>query len=110
MDMDVMIVCSCNVIKKAEIEEVVHGFLEDDAWQLVTIGMVYRAMAMRGKCCGCFPNAISIIVDAVESWHLVNNTPSAKIIPFIQQTRKTLEAQDRLRRDKREKVRSSRAA
>ncbi len=93
-----MIVCSCNIISKSEIEEVVHGFLDEDAWQLITVGKVYHAMIKRGKCCGCFPNAISIIVEAVENWHRQNDTPDAEIIPFLQRTRKLLESQDAVRR------------
>ncbi|MEM7461137.1 MAG: (2Fe-2S)-binding protein [Pseudomonadota bacterium] len=93
-----MIVCSCNIISKSEIEEVVHGFLDEDAWQLITVGKVYHAMIKRGKCCGCFPNAIAIIVESVESWHRQKETPDAEIIPFLQRTRKLLESQDAARR------------
>lgn len=93
-----MIVCHCNVITRAEIEEVVHGFLEQDAWQLVTVGMVYHAMEKRGKCCGCFPNAIAIIVGAVENWHRRNDTAEAQIISLVERTRQHLLVQDRMRR------------
>ena len=82
-----MIVCSCNVVTKQDIEEVVRGFLEKDAWQLITVGMVYHAMKKRGKCCGCFPNAISIIVQFSERWHLENDTPPAKIISLVERIR-----------------------
>lgn len=78
-----MIVCSCNVITKSEIEAVICDFLEQDAWQLITVGMVYHAMQKRGKCCGCFPNAIGIIVDCTERWHRENDSPEAEILPFI---------------------------
>lgn len=82
-----MIVCSCNLVTKQDIEEVVRDFLEADAWQLITVGMVYHAVKKRGKCCGCFPNAISIIVDFSERWHLENETPQAQIIPFVERIR-----------------------
>ncbi|MEM8541080.1 MAG: (2Fe-2S)-binding protein [Pseudomonadota bacterium] len=82
-----MIVCSCNIITKHEIEEVVRGFLEQDRWQLITVGMVYHAMRKRGKCCGCFPNAIGIIVDFGEKWHRENNTPQAQILSFVERMR-----------------------
>jgi hypothetical protein len=82
-----MIVCSCNVIMKKEIEEVITGLLEKDAWQLITPGVVYHAMKQRGRCCGCFPNVISIIVGMTERYHRELETPEAEIIPFIQKIR-----------------------
>ena len=82
-----MIVCSCNVIMKKEIEEVIVNLLDKDAWQLVTPGVVYHAMKQRGRCCGCFPNVISIIVETTERYHREIETPDDKIIPFIQKIR-----------------------
>jgi hypothetical protein len=82
-----MIVCSCNVIMKKEIEEVITGLLEKDAWQLITPGVVYHAMKQRGRCCGCFPNVIAIIVETTERFHRGLETPEAEIIPFIQKIR-----------------------
>ena len=82
-----MIVCSCNVIMKKEIEGVVTDLLDQDAWQLITPGVVYHAMKKRGRCCGCFPNVISIIVDVTERYHRDLETPDEKILPFIQKIR-----------------------
>lgn len=82
-----MIVCSCNVIMRREIEEVIIGLLDKDAWQLITPGVVYHAMKQRGRCCGCFPNVISIIVELTERYHRELDTPEAEIIPFIQKIR-----------------------
>ncbi|MDZ7824044.1 MAG: (2Fe-2S)-binding protein [Ahrensia sp.] len=67
-----------------------HDFLDVDAWQLITVGMVYHAMEKRGKCCRCFPNAIAIIVDCVEAWHRKNDTPEAEVLIFVAKTRDTL--------------------
>lgn len=78
-----MIVCSCNVITDREIKEVIIGFLEQDAWQLITPGKIYHAMAQRGRCCGCFPGVIDIIIATTEAWHRDKQTPEAQIIPFI---------------------------
>lgn len=78
-----MLVCSCNFISKAEIEEVVVEFLDQDRWRLITPGKVYSALSKRGKCCGCFPNVISIIVEASTDYHRKLATPETKIIPFI---------------------------
>ncbi|MEN0000186.1 MAG: (2Fe-2S)-binding protein [Pseudomonadota bacterium] len=82
-----MIVCSCNVVTKQEIADVVRDFLREDEWQLITIGMVYHAMAVRGKCCGCFPNAIDIIIDVSEQWHRSHARDEATIIPFVTRIR-----------------------
>lgn len=78
-----MIVCSCNYITKNDIEGVVRDFLNDDAWQLITIGMVYHALTKRGKCCGCFPNAIKVIVDVSAQWHREQQSPEAEIINLL---------------------------
>ncbi|WP_193177060.1 (2Fe-2S)-binding protein [Oricola nitratireducens] len=82
-----MIVCSCNVIMKKEIEEVIYRLLDEDAWRLITPGVVYHAMKMRGRCCGCFPNVISIIIEASERYHRERRTPDEQIVPFIQKIR-----------------------
>ena len=82
-----MIVCSCNVITRQDIEAVVRGFLEVDEWQLVTAGMVYHAMEKRGKCCGCFPGAINVIVETVQAFHDAAQTPDQDLIPFVRRIR-----------------------
>lgn len=82
-----MIVCSCNVIMKTEIEEAIISLLEKDAWQLITPGVVYHSLRQRGRCCGCFPNVTAIIVATTERYHRERETPEAEIIPFIQKIR-----------------------
>ncbi|MGI9374035.1 MAG: (2Fe-2S)-binding protein [Hyphomicrobiales bacterium] len=82
-----MIVCSCNVVTDNEIRDVITSFLDEDEWQLVTPGKVYHAMAQRGRCCGCFPGVIDIIVSTTEVYHRRKQTPDAQIIPFIQKIR-----------------------
>ncbi|MEQ8400200.1 MAG: (2Fe-2S)-binding protein [Roseitalea porphyridii] len=93
-----MIVCSCNVIARAEIEAVIESFLECDEWQLITPGMVYHAMARRGKCCGCFPRVIDMIVEASEAYHRRKATPEDKIIPFIRRIREEHDRCETVRR------------
>lgn len=82
-----MIVCSCNVIMLREIEDVITGFLHADEWQLITPGMVYHAMAKRGKCCSCFPRVIDTIISVSEAYHRRKATPEDKIVPFIARIR-----------------------
>ncbi|MCB1386868.1 MAG: (2Fe-2S)-binding protein [Nitratireductor sp.] len=105
-----MIVCQCNIITRSEIEEVVHGFLDQDAWQLITVGKVYHAMEKRGKCCGCFPNAIAIIVECVEAWHRRHETPEAELLVFVARTRDVLGRQEKQRAEARSAVSARRAA
>ena len=92
-----MLVCSCNVISKSVVEEVIRGFLNDDPWQLITPGKVYHAMKKRGQCCGCFPNIINIIVAEIETFHHKAQTPIAEILPFIAKLRSEYERTQAIR-------------
>lgn len=78
-----MLICSCNIIAKREIEDVVRKFLAEDPWHLITPIKVYHEMEKRGRCCGCFPNVINIIVSETEMYHRDASTPDAVILPFI---------------------------
>jgi len=78
-----MLVCSCNVIDQAEIEQVITELLDEDCWRLIVPGQVYHAMNKRGKCCGCFPNVVGIIVRVTEAYHREQETAEAEIISFI---------------------------
>ncbi|MEM1376529.1 MAG: (2Fe-2S)-binding protein [Pseudomonadota bacterium] len=82
-----MIVCSCNSITKKSIEAVVHEFLDEDAWRLITVGMVYHALEKRGQCCGCFPNAIDVIVKATDAWHRQREFDEDVVVAFVQKIR-----------------------
>jgi hypothetical protein len=72
---------------RKEIEKAVTALLDKDAWQLITPGVVYHAMKQRGRCCGCFPEVISIIVETTERYHRERETPDEQIRPFIQKIR-----------------------
>ena len=78
-----MIVCSCNIISKKDIEEVIVDFLNVDQWQLITPGKVYQAMSARGKCCGCFPGVIDIIVKTTEQYHTLMESPAPKVVDLL---------------------------
>ena len=78
-----MLVCSCNVITKAEITQVITDLLDEDCWRLIVPVQVYHAMNKRGKCCGCFPNVVDIIVSVTEAYHREQETSEAEIISFI---------------------------
>ena len=65
-----MLVCHCNIITEKEIEDVVRSFLHDDPWAIVVPAKVYHEMGRRGRCCGCFPNVVDIIIRVTEDYHL----------------------------------------
>lgn len=75
-----MIVCHCNVITDRDIRSAVRTLLDADPHRLLTPGLVYRTLGRKGKCCGCFPNAIAVIrAAAIEFGATVaeDDTPAA---------------------------------
>ena len=74
-----MIVCHCNVITDADIRSAVADLLAADPHRLLTPGLVYATLGKRGKCCGCFPNAIAVIRRAADAFggRLVEEPPAA---------------------------------
>ncbi|WP_181702998.1 (2Fe-2S)-binding protein [Chthonobacter albigriseus] len=62
-----MIVCHCNVITSADIHSAVDELLSADPLRVITPGLVYMTLGKRGRCCGCFPNAITVINDYVDA-------------------------------------------
>jgi bacterioferritin-associated ferredoxin len=61
-----VIVCHCNVITEEAIRAAVDALLDEDPLRVVTPGLVYMTLGKRGRCCGCFPNAISVIASQVD--------------------------------------------
>ncbi len=78
-----MIVCSCNFVSTKDIEQVVVDFLNADEWQLITPGKVFQAMSARGKCCGCFPGVIDIIVATTQAYHAQMQSPEPKVVELL---------------------------
>ena len=58
-----MIVCSCNIITRREIEAVIEEILAEDAYAVLTPGLLYHRLGRRGRCCGCFPLVSEILVE-----------------------------------------------
>ena len=58
-----MIVCSCNIITRREIEIVIERLLEADPYAVLTPNLIYHRLGRRGRCCGCFPLASRILVE-----------------------------------------------
>jgi bacterioferritin-associated ferredoxin len=82
-----MLVCSCNIITEKEIRDVIVSFLDEDCWQLIVPGKVYHAMEKRGRCCGCFPNVVDIIVKTTREYHATRQSEGEKVVDFMERLR-----------------------
>lgn len=78
-----MIVCSCNLITEREISQVVTDLLNEDPWRLIVPVQVYHAMRKRGRCCGCFPRVVDLIVETTEAFHRRREMPDCEIVAII---------------------------
>jgi bacterioferritin-associated ferredoxin len=58
-----MIVCSCNIITRREVEAVIEEILAEDLYAVLTPNLLYHRLGRRGKCCGCFPHVTEILVE-----------------------------------------------
>lgn len=99
-----MLVCSCNFITDKEIRDVINEFLEQDCWQLIVPAKVYHAMNKRGRCCGCFPNVVDLIVSTTQEFHRKRNFGDEKVVDFLERLRAFEEEQKnalRMRRNER---------
>jgi bacterioferritin-associated ferredoxin len=57
-----MIVCSCNIITRRDIEAVIEEILIADPYAVLTPGLLYHRLGRRGKCGGCFPHVSEVLV------------------------------------------------
>lgn len=78
-----MLVCSCNIITESDIKSVIEDMLRQDPWQLIVPVQVYHEMGKRGRCCGCFPRLVDLIVETSEAFHRNLNSEEDKIVQFI---------------------------
>lgn len=78
-----MLVCHCNLISESEIEDAIKGLLAEEEWRLIVPVQVYREMDKRGRCCGCFPNVVSIIIRVTEAWHREKAHPESEVVDFV---------------------------
>lgn len=62
-----MIVCHCNVIKRAEIVQATRDMLAADPAASLEPQSVYKELKRRGRCCGCFPTVRAIVLEVLES-------------------------------------------
>lgn len=80
---DEMLVCSCNFITDKDIEDTIVSLLDEDCWQLIVPAKVYHAMEKRGRCCGCFPNVVDIIIRTTEAYHAQRDSTEAEVFDFM---------------------------
>ncbi|HCL65826.1 MAG TPA: (2Fe-2S)-binding protein [Rhizobium sp.] len=78
-----MLVCSCNYITDKEIKDVINQLLDEDCWQLIVPAKVYHAMAKRGRCCGCFPTVVDLIISTTEEYHAGRHSTEVEVVDFI---------------------------
>ncbi|MCB1418789.1 MAG: (2Fe-2S)-binding protein [Notoacmeibacter sp.] len=98
-----MLICQCNLITDREIETVVRDLLEEDEWRFIAPVQVYHAMEKRGRCCGCFPGVVDIIVRVTEAWHREKARPDAEVISLVERLRDEHARQEQERRRMRER-------
>ena len=67
-----MIVCHCNVLTSQAILAAIDTLLEEDPYRLITPGLVYRHLGKRGKCGGCLPQTIGLILRRLEEFQTRN--------------------------------------
>jgi hypothetical protein len=41
-------------------------------------------MQKRGRCCGCFPNVVDLIVKTTEEYHAVRQSQGDDVVVFIE--------------------------
>lgn len=97
-----MLVCSCNFISDREIRDTITSMLDEDCWQLIVPLKVYRAMEKRGRCCGCFPNVVDIIVETTEAYHHARQSPQDQVVTYLDRIRNFREEARRLEYERRQ--------
>ena len=78
-----MLVCSCNFLTRQEIHDTIWKMLDEDCWQLIVPGKLYHAMNIKGRCCGCFPNVVELIIDTTREYHLKRQTDNSKTLELL---------------------------
>lgn len=83
-----MIVCHCNVLTIKDIHRAIDDLMAEDPWRVLTPGLVYMTLGKRGKCCGCFPNAVEIINSYVEECHARDDLAARRPAPMEREERR----------------------
>nr|WP_244618114.1 (2Fe-2S)-binding protein [Rhizobium sp. RU35A] len=86
----------------------INSLLDEDCWQLIVPSKVYHAMQKRGRCCGCFPNVVDLIIRTTEEYHALRHSTEAEVVDYMSRLRKFHE--DNRRADIERRQKSHRAA
>ena len=105
-----MLICSCNIISEQEIRSVITDLLDRDPWQLIVPLQVYHEMGKRGRCCGCFPRLLDLIVEVSEAYHRDLESEDDKVVQFIGKLKNRHQQCETARKLARQKMRRIRAA
>ncbi|MCP1199779.1 (2Fe-2S)-binding protein [Notoacmeibacter sp. MSK16QG-6] len=98
------------MITAQEIRDVITELLDADPWRLIVPVQIYHAMEKRGRCCGCFPGVVDIIVETTEAYHQRLATPAADVVNFIDRLRCEHDRLEQMRREARARLAAVRAA
>lgn len=71
-----------------EIKTVITDLLKADPWQLIVPNQIHHEMGKRGKCCGCFPRLVDLIVETIETFHADMKTDEKQVLKFITKIKK----------------------
>jgi hypothetical protein len=105
-----MLVCSCNYITDKDIQAVITEMLDEDCWQLIVPGKVYHAMGKRGRCCGCFPNVVDLIIRTTAEYHAARKTEETKVVNFMERLKQFHEEQKAALAERRQTMAAARRA
>lgn len=98
-----MLVCSCNYITDREIKDVIVQLLDEDCWQLIVPAKVYHAMSKRGRCCGCFPNVVDLIIRTTEEYHAQRHSTQDEVVIYLSRLKQFHEENRRADIERRQK-------
>ena len=98
-----MLVCSCNYITSNEIRDAIIAMLDEDCWQLIVPAKVYHSMAKRGRCCGCFPNVVDLIIRTTEDYHALRHSTEAELVDYMSRLKQLHEENRRADIERRQK-------
>ncbi|MDP9839213.1 bacterioferritin-associated ferredoxin [Neorhizobium huautlense] len=98
-----MLVCSCNYITDTEIRNAITALLDEDCWQLIVPAKVYHSMAKRGRCCGCFPNVVDLIIRTTEDYHSRRHSTEAELVDYMSRLKQLHEENRRADIERRQK-------
>ena len=99
-----MLVCSCNYITDKEIVSTINELLDEDCWQLIVPAKVYHAMAKRGRCCGCFPTVVDLIISTTQAYHAARRSEDERVVDFMERLRRFHEEQRIANQERRQKL------